>query len=147
MRRTAVLLLTLLASCGQYPRDQDGTFDRIRQSGQLRIGLTAIEPADAGPSARFVSDLARATGARPTVSEGAAESQLALLEEGKLDLVLGEFAEDSPWLDDVAVIEPLTRRTRGERVVGLAPVAANGENAWIMLVEQVVRDTRKRPVR
>ena len=87
----------------------------------------------------------RATGARATIEAGPLESQLARLEEGELDLVIAELSENSPWAGPVAVIEPLGLRREGERKLGLSPVAANGENQWIALVEREVRNLAMRP--
>ena len=69
------------------------------------------------------------------------ESQLARLEEGDLDLVIGEFHEKTPWAAPVAIIEPLSTRRAGKRVLELAPAAQNGENRWIALIEREVRDS------
>lgn len=74
--------------------------------------------------------------------EGDQERLLAQLEEGELDLVAGQFAEDSPWIADVTLIEPLTEQTVGQRKVGLTLVARNGENAWIGLLERTVRNAK-----
>ena len=64
------------------------------------------------------------------------------LEAGELDLVIGEIAEDSPWRTEVSVIEPLSEHSLGERTIGLSPIARNGENRWVMLLEREVRDLR-----
>ena len=84
--------------------------------------------------------MSRETGARPELSTGAAEPLLLRLKQGALDLVVGPLAADSPWLDDVSIIEPLAERREGEEVVELSPIARNGENAWIMLLERAARD-------
>jgi hypothetical protein len=91
----------------------------------------------------FIVRIERATGARAQLDRGPLESQLARLDEGELDLVLGEFAEDTPWLASVAVIEPLTSRKKGKRRFEIAPVTRNGENRWVALVEREVRDSRQ----
>ena len=138
-----IALGAMLACAGcDYPRDIEGTSEKVRASGTVRIGLAEFAPSARPAALRFVAAVERASGARARFERAPAEALLARLEAGKLDLVLGDFAEDSPWLDDAALIEPLTRRIVGERVVGLAPVARNGENAWIGLVERTVRDSR-----
>jgi len=88
----------------------------------------------------FVARIERSTGARAELDRGSLESQLGRLEEGDLDLVIGEFAADSPWAQPVAIIEPLSTRREGKRLLGLAAAARNGENRWIALVEREVRD-------
>lgn len=88
----------------------------------------------------FIGRIERATGARAELDRGSLETQLSRLEEGELDLVIGEFAADSPWAQPVAIIEPLATRREGQRVIELAAAARNGENRWIALVEREVRD-------
>jgi len=135
---TATLLL--VTACGPYPRDIEGTLNRIDDARVIRVGLTQVEPADAPAARAYLALLERRTGATVRTTTGSAERQLAALEAGELDLVIGEFAEDSPWFHSVAVIEPIASRSVGDRRIGLAPVAANGENRWIALLEKAVRD-------
>ena len=142
MRWWPIALLVAATGCSDYPRDIDGTLDRIRETGVLRVGAAALPPEDQALARAYLARLERATGARARVVSATPEYQIALLEDGRLDLVLGEFADDTPWLAEVAVVEPLSERVVGKRVVGLAPVAANGENRWIMLLEREVREMR-----
>lgn len=140
VRSTIALIIMLTCTGCNYPRDVEGTTDRVRSSGTLRVGLAETAPSDT-PSARlFIAAMERASGAKGQLERAPAETLLARLESGELDLVLGDFADDSPWINDVALMEPLTSRVVGERVVGLAAVARNGENEWIGLVERTVRD-------
>ena len=105
------------------------------------MGLTDIEASDRPSALALVQRLAEATGATAAVSTGQVEDQLARLEDGQLDLVVGRFAEDSPWLSAVAILEPLSSRKVGQRTLNLAPVARNGENRWVALVEREIRDS------
>lgn len=138
-RGLAVLLALGLAACGPYPRDVAGTLDRIEAGDRFRVGLAEMRAADRAAALAFVSRIERATGAGARIDTGPAEAQLARLESGRLDLVIGEFAEDTPWAAEAALIEPLSRRRVGERTLGLSPVAAHGENRWIALIEREVR--------
>ena len=106
----------------------------------MRVGLTHLRSDDEQAARRFVARIERVTGAEAAVDRGSAESQLARLEEGKLDLVIGEFTADSPWAQSVAIVEPLATRRLGKRTFELAPAAQNGENRWVALVEREVRD-------
>ncbi len=145
MKGLSTIALGIALACAgcNYPRDPEGTTGRVRSSGTIRVGLAEIAPPDELSARRFLAAMERASGGRAQLERAPAETLLARLEAGKLDLVLGDFAEDSPWIDDAALMEPLTRRIVGERVVGLAPVARNGENEWIGLVERTVRETRR----
>lgn len=136
------LAALLLAACADYPRDISGTLDEIHVRGTLRVGFAAIQPEEKEIARAFVARLERATEARAVATTAPAEHLLAQLEDGNLDLVMGDFAADTPWLSDVAVIEPLSERREGQRTIGLAPVAANGENRWIVLLEREVRNVR-----
>lgn len=128
------LAAVLLAGCSDYPRDVEGTLDRVRAERIIRVGLVAGTPRSERLDA-FLAALGRASGARPHIVSGSAETLFPRLDDGALDLVIGEFGEASPWVDEVAIIEPLVA---GEPALG--PAARNGENRWIMLVEKVVRD-------
>jgi hypothetical protein len=130
-----------LAACGPYPRDVAGTLDRIEGTQRLKVGLAELRPGDEDVAQRFLDRIERATGATATIETGPLESRLALLEHGDLDLVIGEIAEDSPWITPVAVIEPLSHRGEGRRKLGLSAIARNGENRWIALIEREVRDS------
>lgn len=142
-RHSTVALLALgLVACGDYPRDAEGTLDTIRARHTIRLGLTPTASADWPVLERLTARLGKATGARMQVTGGPEEELLAKLERGDLDLVAGHFVDDSPWLADAALIEPLTSRPAGDRKIGLALVARNGENAWIGLLERSVRDVR-----
>jgi hypothetical protein len=140
LRFWPILSCFALASCGPYPRDVSGTLDRIERDGHFSVGLAGLTPPDQRAARRFVTRLERATGAEATIERAPLERQLVRLEEGELDLVIAELAEDTPWAASVAVIEPLGRRHEGKRRLGLSPVAANGENRWIALLEREVRD-------
>jgi len=143
MRAAATWVLIFLASCGPYPRDIEGTLERIEERGTIHVGMAAMRQGEEPRARAYVARLERETGARAVVDSGPAELQLARLDQGALDIVLGDFAEDSPWMAEVAVIEPLVKRREGDRIIGLSPVAANGENRWIALLEREVRDSHE----
>lgn len=140
LRIPSILLCLALAACGAYPRDVEGTLDEIERSHVVRVGFTDLSGRDRGRAEAFVARLERATGAQATIDLGPTESQLARLEIDELDLVIGAFAQDTPWAKDVAVLEPLSWRRVGGHVIGLSVVAANGENRWIALLEREIRD-------
>jgi hypothetical protein len=141
-RSLALALLLTCASC-EFPRDIANTTDTIRARGVLRVGIGEAGRGEAALAGRFVDRAAAQLGARPVRSSAPGEVLLARLETSELDLVIGDFAEDSPWLDRVAVIEPLASRRVGKRRIGLSPVARAGENAWIMRLEREVRAMRE----
>lgn len=149
MKRVAtgclLLAATLLAACENYPRDIGGTLARVTTSHSIRVGIIegSLDERRRALALSYLGRLRAATGAEADVSRGAAEPLLARLEAADLDLVIGEMTDDTPWLTAVAVIEPLAEREQGERLITLNPVARNGENRWIMLLEREVRNARE----
>ena len=136
MIRTLLLATALLiAGCDSIPSDPDGTLERVREERLFRVGLIASHAPPPQAAADLLRRLSRATGARAALERGAAESLLTRLEKGELDLVLGEFAEKSPWAAQVTLTEPID--PKGPTI--LAAAARNGENAWIALVHREAR--------
>ena len=110
----------------------------------MRVGFAELAAEDRLEAQEFVARLEAATGAQAEIEVAPMETQISRLEDGELDLVIGEFREDSPWMRHVAVLEPVSRRSVGERIHGLSPATANGENRWIALVEREIRDSNGR---
>jgi hypothetical protein len=139
----AVLGLLALASCNAgFPRDPEGTLDRVRMERSFRVGLVA--PLAEGTSEAKVDALlariGKVSGASPSVEQGDAEPLLKRLEEGEIDLVIGRFEKKSPWKQLVTFGPPLRIERHGKAEFHLAPLMRNGENAWIALVEREARD-------
>ena len=137
--RLALSAVLTLAACDRLPMDPDRTLDRVRAERHFRVGLIATgAQADRGPENAFLARIARATGARPVVKQGASEPLLLDLEDGGLDLVIGPLSSESPWVERVALLEPLGA-VPGPHEVQVIPIARNGENRWIMLLEREAR--------
>jgi hypothetical protein len=128
------LAVLALAGCADLPKDPEGTLERIRASGELRVGLIA-DPQPDGMAGRYLARVAGATGARPAIVSGPSERLLTELEHGRLDLVLGELRPDTPWTSHVNIVLHPDQPTN-EPVLVTAAAARHGENAWIMLLER-----------
>lgn len=91
--------LLLTAACNAIPKDPEGTLERVRAERRFKVGLIASghEPVDPDRRSAFLTGIARAAGARPSIEVGATEPLLAKLEGGALDLVIGAFEPKSPW--------------------------------------------------
>ncbi len=136
MIRIFLLATALMAAgCDAIPADPDGSLERIRGERLFKVGLIASHSPPPDGAADLLRRLSRATGAEAALERGAAEALLTRLEEGELDLVLGEFAEKSPWAAQVTLTEPIG--PKGATI--LAAAARNGENAWIALVHREAR--------
>jgi polar amino acid transport system substrate-binding protein len=98
-RVRALLLLAVLALGGcQYPRDPDGTLDRVR-GGILVAGWTVNDPWVAGEGdglePDLVRQLARQLDADVVWGEMSEEEQLEALERKTIDIGIGGYTNDS----------------------------------------------------
>ena len=115
MRRLpVVLLLAAIAVAGcQYPRDPDGTLNRV-EGGVMRVGVTEADPwvlldgdrpvggAEVELARRFARDVA----ARIEWVHGSEEELVDAAKEGQVDLILGGLTSKSRWKKDVAFTRP-----------------------------------------
>ncbi|QAB18152.1 hypothetical protein Leucomu_09680 [Leucobacter muris] len=134
-------LAASLAGCGlSVPSDPNGTLANA-SGGELRVGASTdpglIDDHGSEPSgslARLVDDFSESIDARPEWTVGSEETLVRMLESGELDLVVGGFTEDTPWLDRAGI----TRGYRaiegadGRSIVFLVPL---GENAFLSELE------------
>jgi hypothetical protein len=136
------LLFLATTSCGgDFPRDPNGTIERVRSQRAFAVGLVApVEQAGRQKVEALLHRVGKATGASPQLSQGQAEPLLKQLEDGHIDLVIGRFEKKSPWAHRVTIGPPLRIEMQGKTEVHLAPVMRNGENAWIAVVEKAARD-------
>jgi hypothetical protein len=138
-----LLLLTplLVVGCGSLPKDPEGTLDRVREQGSIRVGLVlGSEALDGVAWQRVLTRVAAATRAKPSFRAGQLEPLLVELEAGNLDLVVGgRFAADTPWKKRVNLGVPLVKaKTAGRSMAGRI-AERNGENAWISLIDRETR--------
>jgi hypothetical protein len=139
----ALWLALLCASCTDFPKDPEGTLNRIRSEGRFRVGIIAplgLQKGNDPELAPFLTAVGTAASARPAVISGDAEPLLGKLKQGQLDLVIGRFEKKSPWSTLVEIGPPLRSERQGKTELLLAPVMRNGENAWIALVEAQARN-------
>jgi polar amino acid transport system substrate-binding protein len=123
---TVVLLFAALAVPGcQYPRDPDGTLNRV-EGGVMRVGVTAADPwvqldgdrPVGGAEVELARRFARELDARIEWVQGSEEELVDAAKEGQVDLVLGGLTNKSRWEKDVAFTRPYVE-TRA--VVGTPP--------------------------
>ena len=138
-----ILALIALAGCADFPRDPERTEALVRKSKAIRLGwVSAAPPEPEGLEA--LAEIEQATGARIQSKQGDSEALLGELEEGKIDLVYGHFAMDSPWARQVHVGKALGWRAEPPKHVAAPRFAyRNGENGWIMLVEAAAREAHR----
>ena len=150
----AAMAITLLAallvsSCGlTIPTDPDGTLDRVREDGVLRVGVSPrpgwVEvTGDGAPSGRepqLVEDFADDLGAEVEWTVAGEEELVTMLENAQLDLAVGGFTDANAWVDKVALTRPYAEvEARGstEAHVMMVPM---GENAFQSELEHWLED-------
>jgi polar amino acid transport system substrate-binding protein len=109
-----VLLLAAIAVAGcQYPRDPDGTLNRV-EGGVMRVGVTEADPwvlldgdrPVGGAEVELARRFARDVGARIEWVHGSEEELVDAAKEGQVDLILGGLTSKSRWKKDVAFTRP-----------------------------------------
>ena len=153
-----VALLAALALTGcQFPRDVEGTLDRLEGGGTLRVGVTEHEPyvvldhrRPTGVEVRLLDDFGRHLRAPLTFVSGSEERLVEQLREGELDLVVGGITKRSSWKKEVAHTRVYATKHEhvGEKDITDEHVmlTRNGENAFLVRLERYLLD-RKLPIR
>jgi polar amino acid transport system substrate-binding protein len=128
VRFVIALLVVLLCGC-QFPRDPEGTLDRVR-GGVMRVGVTESEPfvklsgpEPAGVEVELIEGFARSLGARVEWVEGSETDLMQALHGRQLDIVAAGLTRRSVWQHEVA----LTRPYVNTQVVIAAPDEATAE--------------------
>ena len=114
LRLTVVLLLVAIAATGcQYPRDPDGTLNRV-EGGVMRVGVSEADPwvllegdrPVGGAEVELARRFARDVGARIEWVQGSEEELVDAAKEGQVDLILAGLTNKSRWKKDVAFTRP-----------------------------------------
>jgi polar amino acid transport system substrate-binding protein len=144
--RWCAALACAAAACGPLPRDQHQGTAHARADQRLVVGVSAAAPTlDAAVQAReraLVAEVARRLGVRVEWRAGDAHELLARLEEWELPMVAAAVTSETPYADRVALSAPFWRDGPGHRDYVLA--VAPGENALLLLVDQVIADDARR---
>jgi polar amino acid transport system substrate-binding protein len=113
----ALVLLLPLTAC-QWPRDAEGTLDRVA-GGTVRVGLVESEPwvvldddEPAGVEVRLVEELADQLDADVEWVRGSESAVMEALHVRALDLVVGGLVSSAPWQEQASLTRHyLTTRT------------------------------------
>lgn len=121
------------------PRDSERTTSLVRETGTIRLGWIENAKADSNVT-DALANLEEATGANLQIRHGDSEKIFAELAEGKIDLVYGNLAMDSPWAKEVYFGRAIGWRARPPKHESVQRFAMRtGENGWIMTVEKAAR--------
>ena len=141
-------LVLSLTSCGiTIPQDPDGTLDRVT-GGTLRVGVSEnaewvrLPPAGdpEGIEPGLVEEFAGTLDATIEWVPGAEHELADDLFNGELDMAIGGFGSDTPWVKEAGITRPYAETTdeRGKTVkhVMLVPL---GENAFLLELDQFLQ--------
>ncbi|RCK71311.1 ABC transporter substrate-binding protein [Desertihabitans brevis] len=152
------VLLCLLAGCGVgIPSDPDQSLERIRSTGQLRVGVSPHPPftdfpdgLDAPPTGTevdLVTGFAEQQGARPVWTPGGEEHLVELMKDQQLDIIIGGLTSQTPYSTDVGVTrsyltreEPTSDGGTGKRSYVMA--VTMGENALLTELEHYLDEVQ-----
>ncbi|HEY9091934.1 hypothetical protein [Parasphingorhabdus sp.] len=138
MRAAFLLMFPLfLPGCDAVPADPEQTLARVKESGQLRVGI--VEGTHPEAIEGFVQIMESKTGASAEPGRGDAEHLLKKLKNGQLDIVIGPFARKSPWRRQVWLSKALDGGDPADDEPVLRAAARNGENRWIMAIAETVK--------
>jgi polar amino acid transport system substrate-binding protein len=112
-RRALVLLACVALGACQYPRDPEGTLDRVR-GGTLRVGISPSEPwvtleanrPPAGVEVELVKEFARTVEAEIVWVKGSESDLIEALDGRQLDVVIAGLTRRSVWMHGAALTRP-----------------------------------------
>jgi polar amino acid transport system substrate-binding protein len=114
MGRSCLALLLAAALCAgcQFPRDPEGTLDRVR-GGVMRVGVTHVDPwvkleggEPAGVEVELLRRFARTLGAEIEWIEGSESDLMEALHGRQLDVVVAGLTRRSEWQRIAALTRP-----------------------------------------
>ena len=128
--------LLLLAACDNYPRDPEGTLERV-SGGTVYAGIvenapwaTADDGEASGIEVRLIEQFAASLDADVQWSDASGPAALRALEERKLDVVVGGLLANDPWKSKVGFTRSYIHGTKHVMAV------PKGENAWLVSLER-----------
>ena len=149
--RSVLLLVVaalLLAGCGSlvptdFPADPDGTLDRVRDGGVLRVGASPrpgwVEVGDGPPSGReaeLATGFADHLAVEVEWTVAGEEELVRLLEAGKIDLAVGGFTDTNAWVDKVGLTRAYTEVEVAGTTEAHVMMVPMGENALQVELER-----------
>jgi polar amino acid transport system substrate-binding protein len=114
MARLLALALATALLCGcEFPRDPDGTLERVR-GGEMRVGITPAEPFvrlndsgdPTGVEVELVERFAETLDARVEWVTGSESDHMEALAGGQLDIVIAGLTRQSEWRRVAALTRP-----------------------------------------
>ena len=134
----ALCLAAVLGGC-QYPRDVEGTLNRV-EGGTMHVGVIEEPPwastqggKPTGVEPKLIRRFARGLGAEVEWVEGSEAELVEAMRGFQLDVIIGGLTRSSPWVKEVSLTRPYVDT---EIEIGLPPGeelpdALGGERIWV----------------
>lgn len=154
----AVCLCAALAGC-QFPKDPEGTLDKVRERGTMKVGVTQVDPfvklggaEPAGVEVELIKRFALHLGVEIEWVEGSESELVELLKGTEIDVMLAGLSRGSVLRREVSFTRPYANV---EIVIGVPPDADTPEVEGLdLLVEEnsapaaiVEKETDADPIR
>ncbi|WP_231868270.1 ABC transporter substrate-binding protein [Microbacterium sp. CH1] len=135
-------IAAILAGCTAIPADVDGTLDRVEE-GEVRVGIThnppwtdTTDPSDpAGEEVRLVEEFAETLDATVVWTVDSEANLAERLHDHALDLAIGGFTDDTPWVDKAAMTVPFDDATTAGETKKHVMLTVLGENRFLTTLE------------
>ena len=144
----AAVLSVATAGCSTFPKDSEGTLDRVR-GGTLVVGVSEHEPwTSVGPGGDV-------SGTEVSLVEGFADSLGAEIEweigpesvladevkRGQVDILIGGLTSVSPWKSDLSLTRPYTKvKSEDGKEQKMVMGVPKGENAFQVALERYLAE-------
>lgn len=139
MKSALLIVCMMLGACNALPRDPAGTSERIGRAKTFSVAAVDHSVRATPEVFRLIGEIERRTRARARWEPGSGEALLQRLDDGTLDLAVGNFRQSSPWESDIAFAPPLSSSGSKNAPMEMKAAMRNGENRWIMTVERASR--------
>ncbi len=144
----AAALVVAATGCGTFPKDSEGTLDRVR-GGTLVVGVsehepwTSVGPGDevSGTEVALVEGFAESLGAEIEWEVGPESILADEVKRGQVDIVIGGLTSVSPWKSDISLTRPYTKvKSEDGKQQKMVMGVPKGENAFQVALERYLAE-------
>lgn len=132
-----VVALGMLTGCDDFPKDMAGTMEGVLSSGTMRAGIVAGGPED--EQRALIARLASSLNVEASIFTGSTEDLVHRMNNGEIDILVGEFSANTPWKSQVGMTGPVRAINPPADKPVLRAIVRSGENRWLMKVAKIVR--------
>lgn len=136
------VMTVFISGCDNYPKDVQHSFDNIKASQRIRVGVIEQSPWAiendtnlSGIEIEIINAFATSLDVTPQWLVLSEAQATLLLEQYKLDVVVGGLTEDNPRKDSIAFTRPYLEINNGQKHRHVMAVP-KGENRLMVTLER-----------